>query len=268
MKFIKNLFSKRPPLGSNLILAHVTPNFEELGVSYSISYFSDIKNSPLKIKSLYQYLQQLEEEGLALKNSIQWELSWANVFLLLNDENHQGSLHLLNLPAISDIRPEITGSGSLDDKDFSVTVRHWVLSDGKLALPSERKGAVILLGNQIYLMKEDSWKCFTAIKHFHALKRSATSEDVNKICWAEIRKFAKRADAIMDVFLDKTIVVKPECLQLKLNKSEALNNSLIQISPEFEDQPANWTKTFDRYQSVQDQYHITSEGTLSIIKKR
>ena len=63
----------------------------------------------------------------------------------------------------------------------------------------------------------------------------------------------------MDNFLEKTIILKPENLQLKLNKSDLSHHTVIQISPEFKDQPVDWLPTFDRYSSVQDEYHIAEQ---------
>lgn len=259
MNIIKSLFSKVTVAKDASSAVKVDPVLDENGISYPDGIFNDLKKSTHYIKSLRQYLLQLEEEGLASHGLIGWSITWDDVFKLSRDENHESSLQLLNIPEISKVRPEIIGNGGLADNDFSVSVKHWILPDGKTAPLSARKGAVLIVGERKLLMSEAAWNCLLAIKQFHAKKRLEPGEQTNKESWATIRKFGIEADAVLDVFLEKTIVVKPEHLQLRLNKSEALNTSVIQVSPEFEDQPQNWIKTFDQYQSVQDQYHIAAD---------
>lgn len=259
MQFIKNLFNKGDNSTGKLGIDTITPSFDDHGIHFDMSLFADIKKSSTQIKNLYQYLNQLEEEDYASRDSVKWTISWGQAYSIINNHEHQTSLNLLAIPEQTIVKPEIVGTGSLSDEHFSLSVKSWILPDGSSAPVSARKGAVIEHNNKSYLMTADAWNCFSEIKNFHIQKRSHPGEELNKSSWALIRKYGEKADAVMDVFLEKTIVLKPDQLQLKLNKSNALNTSVIQISPEFESQPKNWIQTFDKFQTVQDQYHISSD---------
>jgi len=276
MKF-KNLFTKETFKKADSPFNKVEPTYDENGLVFSTAHFSNIKKSTNSIKNLYSYLQQLEEEGYAKKEFDHWKISWETVYQFLDSDNHKElesqnfedhkiSFTLLNLPKLSAIRPEITGIGSLSDHNFSVSVKKWLLPSGKSVAVSERKGAVIYIDNDRFLMPESSWYCWAAIKSFHNEKRINPGEQTNKKYWSEIRKYAKRADAVMDTSLEKTIVIKPEQLKLKLNKTDVLDDKVIQIAPDFEEQPANWIKTFDQYDRVRDQYDVLDEdGSINHI---
>lgn len=259
MQFIKNLFNKTDNSSGKLGQDNSTPTFDDHGIHFDLSLFADIKKSSTKIKNLYQYLNQLEEEDYASHDSVKWTISWDQVYSIINNHEHQTSLNLLAIPEQTIVKPEIVGSGSLSDENFSLSVKSWILPGGSSAPLSARKGAIIEYNNKSYLMTADAWNCLSEIKNFHIKKRSQPGEELNKSSWALIRKYGAKADAVMDVFLEKTIVLKPDQLQIKLNKTTALNTSVIQVSPEFEDQPKNWIKTFDKFQTVQDQYHISSD---------
>lgn len=259
MQFIKNLFNKQDGSNGGIGHDHIKPTFDDNGIHFPINLFSDLRKSPPHIKSLHQYLKQLEEEEYVTQDSLNWTITWDQIYSILNNEEHLTSLKLLAIPDLAKVKPEIVGSGSLSDENFSLSIKSWILPDGTSAPLSARKGAVIEQNNNLFLMTEDAWNCLSEIKKFHFKKRTQSGEELNKASWALIRKYGTKADAVMDVFLEKTIVLKPEQLQLKLNKSNALNTSVIQVSPEFEEQPENWIKTFDKYQTVQDQYHISSD---------
>ncbi|MEN1585811.1 ATP-dependent helicase, partial [Pseudomonas aeruginosa] len=95
-------------------------------------------------------------------------------------------------------------------------------------------------------------------------QKEAPGEATNQIGWANIRKQAKKANAGMDGFLDKTFVVKPERLQLKPRKSMVGGTPVIELEASFDGQPANWMASFDGYKQVQDRYRVTGDdGTVT-----
>ena len=66
----------------------------------------------------------------------------------------------------------------------------------------------------------------------------------------------------MDDFLDKTIVLSPEKLQLnlspiQLDDQQGVEEKGIEIQPIFEDVPENWLKEFDKYHQVQGRYAVS-----------
>lgn len=262
MKLIKSLFLKKNDKSPKAEIPRIECN--EYGVIYKKSIFIEIRNKPIATQKLFFYLQQLEEEDYVFSDSDNLNISWEKLFLLLRDDNHTESLDLLSIPKLNQIKPIIVSSGSLADSDFKVVIKGWRSSDGKDIANASRVGAILELDGQQVLMNESSWNCLSAIKNLHQQQLTNPGVDVNKNGWAEIRKYALDSNAVMDGFLYKTIVLKPESLQLKLNKSEITSDSVIEISPQFDGQPDNWLEIFDQYSTVQDQYHIAAtDGSIT-----
>lgn len=258
MRFIKNLFSKQ---GNESIQATTAFRFEcnEHSVIYKKTLFNDLKNQQPSNQKLFLYLQQLEEENYAVSNKDNFEISWNQLFSLIKDDNYSENLDILNIPKVIALKPMIVSSGSLADLSFKVVIKGWRTSDGEDLTNSSRNGAILEINGDAVLMPESSWECLCAIKNLYDEQIKNPSVEVNKNGWAEIRKYALESGAVMDGFLYKTIVLKPESLKLKLNKSEITSDSVIEISPEFEQQPNNWLETFDQHKTVLDEYHIASD---------
>ena len=60
----------------------------------------------------------------------------------------------------------------------------------------------------------------------------------------------------MDGFLDRTVVLRPESLKLKLDKQMVGDEQVIEVTPQFAEQPDGWLPAFERNQHVPDRYVI------------
>ncbi|GGP26843.1 type I Zorya anti-phage system protein ZorD [Silvimonas amylolytica] len=244
----------------------VKPTFDESGLLFPMLPAAKLAALPLDDQLTVSYLGQLDEEGYLSPAIEQWVLPWHHLYELLANEEHRTSLPLLGLPPVSTVTPLLASRGGLADLDFKITIKGWRQPDGKTITELARVGAVTNVQGKTELLSAVNWVLLQAIQAFSRRQSETPGEMTNQIGWAEIRKLAKKAHAGMDGFLMDTIVLRPDSLQLDLRKSELQSNAVIEIAPEFEDQPSGWLDQFDRYQQVQDRYHISNEdGSLTHI---
>lgn len=203
------------------------------------------------------YWQGLEQEGHADLIDQQYVLPWSELFALQQDPEHHSALPLLNLPASSDLHPMIRSQGALSDPDFQITLSGWCDAAGqKINQSVTRTGAILSVGGQLQLLNAARWQLIEDIRAFSRLGTQKNRQD-NQQYWGKIRRLAKQAQASMDDFLQKTIVLSPETLQLNMRRNNILNDAVIEIQPVFDDAPQDWIKTFDQFNQVQDQYSVS-----------
>lgn len=175
---------------------------------------------------------------------------------MLNDADHRNVIQLLNLPPQTNLRPVIRSEGGLSDENFKIILDGW-LNDYSVKTSSQpqRIGAVLTLDSQQYLLNEHCFKLVESIKEFSHLQNK--DKQLNQKNWAKIRNIANKANANLDDFLKKTIVVVPEKLQLNLRKNVISHESIVEVQPSFDEMPANWLNQFDQNQNVRDEYSMS-----------
>lgn len=210
------------------------------------------------------YLQQLDEEGYLSVTDGSYLLIWASAYELLNSIEHKNSLPLLCLPPVLELIPLLASSNGLSDENFSVVIKAWRHPNLGDLTQLDRVGAIIDIDGSPHLLNAAAWQLLQSVRRFFGNQRANSDAQGNHLAWAEIRQLARTAKAIMDGFLSRTVVLRPETLQLKLSKSKLTTDPVIGIEPVFDNQPSNWLATFDAYRQVQDQYHIKSDdGTIT-----
>lgn len=233
---------------------HVLPHVDEQGLLYDMDRLADTD-----CWNQRAYLEQLAEEDLALVMSNAWFVSWDNYYALMDSEEHAFSYPLLMAPALTDVKPHIASQGSLAQADFSVFIKNWRRSDGQELSISKRQGPVITLPEGDRLVVQPVWDLLKEIKDFSRVQKESPGELSNQSGWASIRKLAKKSQAHLDGFLEKTVVVKPDHLRLNPVKRVVDQLPVIEIRPSFDEAPQNWLKHFDAYQQVQDRYRVVGD---------
>lgn len=234
-----------------------SPVFETEGVLYPCVSDDGLSIASADDRATLAYLRQLDEEGFITPLVDNWLLPWEQVYEVLNSADHQASIELLGLPGIRVLRPTLTSSGSLSDPGFSITIQGWESADGvPIRGVLSRDGAVFVLDDERLLMPETTWKLLRAVQELHRDQKAVPGEKTNQLGWAKIRKLAKRANARMDGFLDRTVVVRPESLKLDLCRRLVGDEQVVEVTPTFEEQPEGWLASFERQQQVPDRYVI------------
>lgn len=237
----------------------VFPQLDEQGLRYPLGLVDEDGHW-----QLVSYLDQLFEEDFATQLHDCWLLPWDSLYQLLEAPEHETSISLLGIPGITALRPELASSGSLSDPNFKVFIQAWRNPATGSAVTVDRVGAIVRYGDATELLPASVWGLLKAIRALHASQLESPGEATNQIGWANVRKLAKKADAGMDGFLDKSVVVRPERLQLKPRKAVVGGTPVIELDVSFEGQPTDWLASFDSYKQVQDRYRVPSpDGSVT-----
>ncbi|EOW6512459.1 type I Zorya anti-phage system protein ZorD [Cronobacter malonaticus] len=232
---------------------------EENGLSFSLSLVNDSQ-----LWALASWLEQLAEEDYLISLTDRWLLSWEALYCLLEDEDHASSMPLIGVPEVLPLRANLCSRGALSDSDFRVWISEWATVPARKPIRFSRLGAILTHDNQQYLLSRENWALLQATEQLSVQQIQIPGETTNQLGWAAIRKCAKQAGAKFDDYLEKTHVVKPTSLSLRLRKATVADTAVIEIEPHFEDQPANWLSNFDKNSQVHDSYRIPGEnGELS-----
>lgn len=234
----------------------ISCRYNELGLIYS---YNKIPKNDIDF-----YWQSLEQEGIADFLDSDYILYWEDLFKIIIDNDHQSALYLLGLPRQSIFRPAIFSNGALSDADFQISLRGWHDFNGiKLNQPIKRVGAILLVNGEPEILQEKAWLLIEEIRSFSRLNGNKNYQD-NQRYWSKIRRLAKQSNTIMDDFLQKTIVLNPDNLQLNMRRNNLLTDAIIEVQPVFEDAPSEWLATFDQFNEVQNQYSVSlSNGGIT-----
>lgn len=232
---------------------------EESGLSFPVSLVDDPQ-----LWALASWLEQLAEEDYLISLTDRWLLSWDALYRLLEDEEHASSLPMIGVPDVLPLRAALSSRGALSDNDFRVWIAEWVTLPSRRSIRLNRTGAILTHENQQYLLSRENWALIQATEQLSAQQTQSPGETTNQLGWATIRKCANKAAAKFDDYLEKTHVIKPTSLSLRLRKATVADTAVIEIEPRFEGQPDNWLGSFDKNAQVQDSYRIPGKnGELS-----
>lgn len=207
------------------------------------------------------YLLQLAQEGYVRPAKDGALLPWEQFYSLIDDSDHTGSMSTLGMPPLLALTPMLGSEGGLSDAAFKVFVRAWRQPDGSVIRGAlAREGGFFTLDGAQHRLPAATWGLLKAIKELVRAQHESPGEQTNQLGWAAIHKQAKAAGATFDGFLDKTIVLCPDALRLKLKKSEQHGLHVLEVVPQFEDAPENWLDAFDGLKSVPDHYAIASKN--------
>ena len=212
-----------------------------------------------KADEVFIYLTQLEDEGYAEYVNEQFSINWEMLYKLINNKEHQTSIYLLELPDNAPIIPTLVSSGSLSDINFNIAIG-WSPNGNLVKI----QGGLATIGSTKYLLNENQWNLYRLVKNFARIDKSEKPQK-NKEKWGEIRIAALIANAKLDNFLTKSIVLTLDKLDIKINSVEIQKTKVIEVTPTFPNAPENWVSTFDRYSSVQNHYDIpTPSGMIHV----
>ncbi len=204
------------------------------------------------------YLAQLAEIGLVTPKDNGYLLSWPDLYELAGDTEHADSLSLLGLPPWSEARPALSSAGALTDPGFRINLEGWRNLNGtSLQAASPVQGGLLEIGGLKTLLLQPVWALVDEVIRFASLPSSHRTVEKNYQSWGRIRRLALAAGANLDDFLTKTIVLTPETLNLVL---ERLEDAAIQVTPTFQDAPAEWLDRFDCLSTIPDYYNLPQPG--------
>ena len=212
-------------------------------------------------------LAQLEEQGYATYSNDVLHITWQDFYSFKNNPDFEYLNNLLLLPNDVILRPSLQSKDGLEDASFRIMLGDWFdANNQRLITQPTTIGGVATYGSQQGVINENLWHLLSEIKTLNRVEASHRTGLINRRAWAIIRRHALATEAHLADFLLKTIVLTPEKLQLKLNKSESLGIKTIQVEPLFADAPTNWLASFDRMPQVLDSYNVVDgQGLTQVI---
>lgn len=212
---------------------------------------------------------QLVDDGFATPDGSGYRIQWAAFFRALTSGHYKNLAEALALPRVSTMQPVLESTGSLSDASFAIAIRGWK-QPGRREVHPVREGGIFVSGTDKELLTADQWDLCAAIDAFAACPGDARKRRANQLAWANIRELAGRADAALDDFLTRSVVLSPETLQLHLRRARLQDDeSVVEIEPGFDGAPQGWLDLFDKWAVVRDEYDLhTPEGVVQILVRR
>lgn len=212
------------------------------------------------------YLAQLQDDGYASTAGDDLAIGWDALYEALQSPGYSDLPQAFALPTWTATRPVLRSSNSLTDDDFSIAIAGWQ-RDGGSIVDCEAVGPVLTHDNGVELMKPAHWQLFREVIGFARRTPQERTDLVHRQAWGRIRKLAVAADARLDDFLHRSVVLTPDRLEIGLRKSAQLaGDSVVEIEPMFAGAPPDWLERFDSAREVLDRYDIvTPEGIIQVL---
>jgi SNF2 family DNA or RNA helicase len=211
-------------------------------------------------------LHQLDDDGYVFPVPNGFMIPWDAIYDVLDRPDSGASFSLLALPQIGAYSPMLESRNALTDQTFSISIAGWHDGHGRRASPVKLVGAVIRHGDDCSLLSRPVWQLVRGVRAFLARDESQYHADAHRRAWGEIRRLAVAANARLDDFLSRTVVLTPERLEIGLTKSDVGGTRVIEVAPSFANAPDEWLRAFDRFDDVQDRYDIpTSDGIVQVV---
>lgn len=216
---------------------------------------------------LTAYLAQLLDDGFANQEpNDEVSISWDSIYGALRSPGYDELPEVLALPRFTTCEPVLQSRNSLTDDDFSIAIAGW-RSGQHFVEQCEIRGAMLVWDEQTELMRPEHWELFTEVVRFSKRQSDQRNEKVHRQAWGQIRRLALKANAKLDDFLHRSVVLTPERLDIGLRKSAHIaDDSVIEIEPSFAGAPYDWLERFDNSREILDRYDIvTKEGIVQVI---
>lgn len=212
------------------------------------------------------FLTQLSDDGLAVETPDGYVLGWDALFSAMSQPAYASLPEVLSVPRATEAKPSLRSSNSLTDDDFSVVISGWHSEDGA-AFDWELIGPLMTRDDRAELMRPEQWNLFKEVVSFARRPADEHNDLAHRQAWGRIRKLALQADARLDDFLYRSVVLTPEKLEIGLRRSADVGDDrVVEIEPGFEGAPADWLEAFDRSRVVKDRYDIvTKEGIVQVL---
>lgn len=215
---------------------------------------------------LHGLLTQLSDDGLAAETTDGFSIDWDLLYLALERPDYAALPQTLSLPAFTDFLPILSSRNGLTDTDFSIALSGWYRS-GEGVSDWNLMGPVMTNRTETRIMTAPQWRLAREVFSFARRPEDQRDDGFHRRAWGRIRLLARDAEARLDDFLYRSVVLTPDKLRIGLRKSEHVTDDhVIEIEPGFSDAPPGWLAAFDGSSKVRDRYDITTtEGIVQIL---
>jgi SNF2-related domain/Restriction endonuclease/Helicase conserved C-terminal domain len=227
----------------------------------SVSIFAVVESS-----GLASLLDQLAQEDLATAQGDDVLITWEQVHELRRSRAYASSIPALELPPLSALAPRLQSKGGLTDPHFSIGIAGWVNAAGTPCVVQAVEGSVVRTDGVLQLLSKPAWQLLEAITAFDDRSVAEREPKQTRRHWGNIRRLALEADAVLDDFLVRSVVVTPETLDIEFRKITLGGTNVVEIIPGFDGAPARWLEAFDKATGIPEHFNIpTPDGAVHVV---
>lgn len=221
----------------------------------------------IDLSQVQGFLAQLVDDQLALEVEFGLFISWDDLYRAIIRDEYAGLSEALVLPPWTTATMSLRSHRALSDVDFSIAVDGWRYANG-MTFSGELLGPLLLGGDfATELMRPEQWILFKAVVLFARRLDDERDDLTHRSAWGRIRQLALAANAQLDDFLVRSVVLTPETLKIQMRRSNVVaDDRVIEVIPDFDGAPKNWLEVFDRHIDVPLRYDVaTSEGVVQVL---
>jgi len=230
------------------------------GLMFKSGALPDALGVDLKSPEASLLLDQLADEDLAIRQDDGFLISWAQIHELVRSRAYASSISLLQLPDPIALVPQLQSSGSLTDTNFSIGVAGWLDETGKAAAVVALVGSIVKSGGKLRLLSAPVSRLVSVVDAFATRAVDQRTAQATRRGWGSIRRLALDADAALDDFLVRSIVVTPDKLDIQFRRINVGGTSVVEIMPGFDSAPERWLEYFDKAPSIPEHFNIPTQA--------
>jgi len=234
--------------------------------AHGVTLARDGGGAPVDAPMLTAYIAQLIDDGYAVESEGDIQVGWDSLYEALQSRGYAELPTVFSLPSVTSARPVLRSSNSLTDSNFSIALEGWQGDAGSVQ-DLVAIGPVLTRDDEAWLMRPEQWQLVREVLAFAKRTTEERTDIVHRQAWGRIRKLAVVANARLDDFLHRSVVLTPDRLDIRLRKSPQIaGDSVIEIEPSLAGAPLDWLERFDNAREVQDRYDIvTPEGIVQVL---
>ncbi len=251
--------------------------YAEDGIKFSLQEEASIELIPInkwqESGAAFQYtsLQSLVDNGYGVQDEYHYNISFAGIYELDAIERE-----MIDLPPLYPFDIYIQADGQITRSDFKYAISYRTFApSGDILKVISRKGAILSLEVQDYLLSRGQLAIVSAIEEFNNLPAESKIANRNLSCFASIKELSKSSATILDTYLCDKDVVLPNKVKININYQDGV----LDIAPTIDDECGEkFSYAFDRLREVRDNYPVAradggkthvvvSEGQKSELQK-
>lgn len=229
---------------------------------YKIS-LSEWKTLQSDFLSQFAILKELHDNGFADYTEYSCEVRNLDILRLIEVDKQ-----ILGLPKVYPYEILIESDGVLTQNTFKFKYGFYDFCPNGTRLNVKRKGTIITVEENEYLLSENQYLICEAIDKFNSLADSDKGNIVNLKTLSELKKLSKENGLTLEYFLNNQKLFIPDKIKLNID----FNNGSLEIFPTVDiDNAIGFTNTFDKLPIVRDTYPISGnngETTRVIISEK
>lgn len=229
--------------GTNNIIGNNGIIFKVTSVDNNI-----ISNNPLDEISI-DVLQELVDNGLAQLENEECSVPYEAIYQLCKSDRE-----ILGIPSYYPHKLFLSANGLLNAKELTFNIVFCESKHGQ-RFKAERIGAFIKIGDNNFILDDKQFELFQIVDNFNAKLPSEKTANSNFIAFAQIKKAALNAGALLDKYLLNENVYSPQNIGIHIDKNA---DGSVTVTPDIHQEYNNqFVRYFDSFKNVPENFALS-----------